>query len=795
MKLIECYIENFGKISKQSFTFNDGFNCICENNGEGKTTLTVFIKVMLYGMSDTKKTAILENERKHYLPWGGGMCGGYLVVEAKGVRYRIERSFAPKAAADTCRIFNVDTGIECDEFTDGFGNEIFGIDAESFERTVFHSERNLTAKNDNHTISAKLSDLVGCDGDIGGMDEALEKLETKRKFYQKRGGGGKISEIRKEISDTEEKIADLSRLEYELSATEEKNEAIKARMAQITDRSATLAREQGRAILLDAQKENAQRISAIKDRLTLLARRRDDLSGFFGGSVPSSEDVEKASMYYTRANQMYESIQARTSPSEEYVILDEVFKEFNEKTSTDEIAEVKRARETVRRRDAEIEAQKASRFGKIFQKRVPTAEEINEIIELCEAQPKQKSPITAGVMLVAAAICAVVGIFISPVFFAMAVALVAVAAVIAVGTKKKQKDLSMRTNEEISGFIESVVGDRVEFNERLPLLYEMRALVKQAIIDDTLPERELLEEFKKKFSGASDVDTIIADYERYEHLKIKKSVIEDGLRSERSEADRLMLISRAFLSKYKVTGERPFDEIRDRVRNYNEICALMRESEAELSALGESGVKIDDSDSVRCGEDIEKELHAITEERASLERTYGANMRRIAECEQALLDKDALASKLAQLRESYDEAQNDLKIILLTQKYLNDAKVSITSRYLGKTKESFLTYVEAVSGITGESFEMDTTFEVTRLDSGASRSIDAYSRGTRELYNIAARMAVCDSLYTDELPFLIFDDPFVALDDDRIKRALELLLKISEKRQVIYLTCSRARVI
>ena len=794
MKLIECYIENFGKISKQSFTFNDGFNCICENNGEGKTTLTSFIKVMLYGMSDTKKTTLSENERKHYLPWSGGSCGGYLIIEVGGVRYRIERSFAPKAAADTCRIFNVDTGLECENFKDGFGNEVFGIDAESFERTVFHSERNLTAKNDNHTISAKLSDLVGCDGDIGGMDEALEKLEAKRKFYQKRGGGGKISEIRKEISDTEQKMADLSRLEYELTSIDEKNEAIKARMAEISERAATLAREQGRAILIEAKRENTQRISAIKEKLAQLVKRRDELSGFFGGTVPTAEEVEKASMYHTRASQMYESIRERTVPSEEYVILNEVFKELDEKTSTEEIAAVKRARDTVRRRELEIEAQMQSRFGKVFKKRVPSSEEIDAAIELCERKPKKNSP-TATIMLVVAAVCCVLGIFVSPIVFVAAAVLAAVAVVMILAARKRQSAEIERTNNEITEFIDSVTGKRPSTDERISLLYEMRALARQAIVDDTARERELIEKFISKFRGASDVDTIIDDYERYEHLKIKKSVIEESLRSERSEADRLMLISRAFLSKYKAAGERPFDVIRERMRDYNEICALIREGEAELSALGESGVKIDESEPSRCGEDIEKELREITEERATLERTFGANMRRIAECEQALLDKDALASRLAQLRDSYDDAQNDLRIILLTQKYLTDAKVSITARYLGKTKESFLEYVEAVSGITGESFEMDTTFEVTRLDCGASRSIDAYSRGTRELYNIAARMAVCDSLYTDELPFLIFDDPFVALDDGRVKRALELLLRISEKRQVIYLTCSRARAI
>ena len=42
MKLISCYIENFGGLHQFSYDFTDGLNVILENNGWGKTTLAVF---------------------------------------------------------------------------------------------------------------------------------------------------------------------------------------------------------------------------------------------------------------------------------------------------------------------------------------------------------------------------------------------------------------------------------------------------------------------------------------------------------------------------------------------------------------------------------------------------------------------------------------------------------------------------------------------------------------------------------------------------------------------------------
>ena len=41
----------------------------------------------------------------------------------------------------------------------------------------------------------------------------------------------------------------------------------------------------------------------------------------------------------------------------------------------------------------------------------------------------------------------------------------------------------------------------------------------------------------------------------------------------------------------------------------------------------------------------------------------------------------------------------------------------------------------------------------------------------------------------EEQPLLILDDPFTNLDPGRQKRAMELLQHISQKRQMVYLTC------
>lgn len=68
--------------------------------------------------------------------------------------------------------------------------------------------------------------------------------------------------------------------------------------------------------------------------------------------------------------------------------------------------------------------------------------------------------------------------------------------------------------------------------------------------------------------------------------------------------------------------------------------------------------------------------------------------------------------------------------------------------------------------------------------------VRSLSQGTLDLVYLAARLGLVRLVTGDRRPPLIFDDPFVTLDDDRARRALELLREIARDFQVIYLTTS-----
>jgi DNA repair exonuclease SbcCD ATPase subunit len=68
--------------------------------------------------------------------------------------------------------------------------------------------------------------------------------------------------------------------------------------------------------------------------------------------------------------------------------------------------------------------------------------------------------------------------------------------------------------------------------------------------------------------------------------------------------------------------------------------------------------------------------------------------------------------------------------------------------------------------------------------------VRSLSQGTLDIVYLAARIGLVRLVTGDRRPPLIFDDPFVTLDDARATRALELLRRVANDFQVIYLTTS-----
>ena len=320
MKLIRLHIENFGTLQNFDLSFTDGLNVLYQQNGWGKSTLAVFIKAMLYGLPATTRRSLDENERKKYAPWQGGAFGGNLEFSCQSGSYRIERFFGAKESGDSFALYDLSTNKPSNAFSAALGEELFGIDADGFERSTYLSQRALDTGRENNSISAKLGDLLDDVGDIGSYDTAMEALDKRRRHYVMTGNRGAIAEMEQARVEKQSELERCQRVrdamnaqEQELQDLSEQIDALQKTAAQARERlqKASLARERA------AHLERRSHMQSELNRLQALWQENDT---FFHGEVPSEQTLEQSRALYGQIRKesvRLETLSGQTANAEE----------------------------------------------------------------------------------------------------------------------------------------------------------------------------------------------------------------------------------------------------------------------------------------------------------------------------------------------------------------------------------------------------------------------------------------------------------------------------------------------
>ena len=114
-------------------------------------------------------------------------------------------------------------------------------------------------------------------------------------------------------------------------------------------------------------------------------------------------------------------------------------------------------------------------------------------------------------------------------------------------------------------------------------------------------------------------------------------------------------------------------------------------------------------------------------------------------------------------------------------------------KYADPLLSSFAAFYETMTGEKASAFHLDADTHLTFSEKGRQRETASLSRGYRDLAGICLRTALAEAMFTTEKPFLVLDDPFTNLDDEKVEKGMAFLKSLSERYQILYLTCSEAR--
>ncbi|MEG2117823.1 MAG: AAA family ATPase, partial [Clostridia bacterium] len=140
-------------------------------------------------------------------------------------------------------------------------------------------------------------------------------------------------------------------------------------------------------------------------------------------------------------------------------------------------------------------------------------------------------------------------------------------------------------------------------------------------------------------------------------------------------------------------------------------------------------------------------------------------------------------------QEKLDDYKRKYEALALALKILEEAGDKMKSTVSPKLAELASVYFDMTSGGKYPSISLTTDLAMSYDDENVGRNIDFLSSGTKDVAYLCLRFAIVELIYDDKRPFILLDDAFSRLDDNRIRLMLKTVNELSKIQQIFILTC------
>ena len=753
MKLISCHIASFGKFLNKDFDFKGDIITFKEGNGWGKTTLAAFLECMLYGMENGRGKSACSNLRAKYEPWQGGAYGGTLVFSSRGRVYRVERTFGKTAASDTVRVYD-ENAVLMPAFSsrdEALGETLFGLDRESFRRSVYIPQGEIQTGALPDTLKNRLLVLLGgnTQGERGAQS-ALERLDEAERALRakRRPSKGKLDELDDALISIQSK-KDECRLALRMA--EEERETWDKLSTRIRELNEKIRRLESAETAWNKQSVRAAALSAERETQLQLQEHRkaeENLRAFFKDVHPSTintEGLEGAVKEFYSLQSELASLQPRMEQSsEKQREMDRI------KTQLETCKKTLESYSLLLKSERETEGAGKERKEKVSKK----------------SGKKSKFGLTC-ILAIAMVFLGAIRVETTPTLGIALIVFGAVGLLLAFITQYKN----------LGGFERREKVDR-EADAKLQARYaETKAEYRR--LTDELTEL--------RFETSEENGEMKKEYTR---KRERADALEEGI--------------------CRFLGNFTFDEVYD----YRAALSKLKENSAEYAArlraiedcetrLRDLAAQTQDAQSENIDltgvpTDINVLRMELSEAKRERDHRIGERERSLARMEDSE-DRGARISDLEEeetrLKEEYARLEKRLNAIRIAREVLLRAQENMAAKYLVPVENACKKYASILNETGGFSLRFSASGETLFEENGMFRGQEYYSTGIKELIGLCTRLALAETVFFGEPPVLILDDPLVNLDDDKTERAKRLLKELSKKYQLVYFTCKKERTI
>lgn len=814
MKLIHCYIENFGGLHHYERSFEHGLTVIYEPNGFGKTTLAEFIRAMFYGFPRAAKT-LDKNPRKKYLPWNGGVCGGNLTFELEGKPYRIQRTFGATPKSDTFSLLDLTTNKKSDRFSENIGLEIFGLDGDSFERSTYLPQMRDSGVLATDSIRAKLGNLVEDSNDINNFDKAISTLRTKRSGYELyRGVGGTVAEAKSKISLLQTELDMLRADEQTVDAGKRYIEALQLQLTQKQQELEDVRHRLTRATEAAARRGLLQQYNLLQEQLQKNREAIAAVEGRYPNGIPDRQALDDADQLSRKAA----VLEGQRAPltAEEEICYAQIQPDFLAgKLEEPKLLQLTQQCSRYEQLQSRMQLLCLSEGGQtalteleaFFSDGVPDETQLLEqqralILEQQEVEHRKNSAIRRFGWLIPAATGLLAGVILAVVqqylWTGVAVAAGTVVAVVMLLLLRSSKKQTAQEEASLQARLNELYEIQKKRQTYVALRNRVAELTQQK--NQLVPEADYLKQTLTEALGTPDgwlaaIQALRSSRMQMLQLQAKKKTDEERIGQLRLCREKLA----AFAMEYAPDTSLDTTGL---LRQMEQDCSTIVHLKQRHCSLQEQ---------LDTFQQEHGDLTAVPEESSEdpeeLRQQERRTMNQVDSVAQLLVlakrKQEDLLDRLERIPQLQDELEHwqqqkeadaqKVSILDDTMALLQQARENLSNVYLNKIQAQFDYHFKQMAGQLQERVLVNSELEVQLERQGQTRQLEFFSAGQKDLIMLCMRFALVDAMFDQVQPFVILDDPFVNLDDAHMISAMELLRQLAQNRQIIYLVCNRSR--
>lgn len=846
MKILSCYIANFGCIKNKEYKFNDHLNTFCEDNGQGKSTLAAFIKAMFYGLP---KTTTKSFDREHYIPFDNIEASGNILFVYNNKEYKIERTFFKNIKDDDIKIY--ENGKINNDLLPTPGEIIFGLDLESFNRTMFIFSNDLEI-NSTDNINSKMSHYVeDSTFDLNEVIDKLDKYKKKLKPSRLADEKGLIADVTNTISKKIEELNNLYNIKNNLNGKYKLFDDLNIEIKELNTKLS-------KAASINEIINNWQRYDDYKQKIY---EGRKDVAFFkekYQYGIPNDEELkinENNLNEMNNINTKKESIDLTQFEKDKLIKYSSLFKEIPSKDTISEYTSF--INDYYQKKNYKIEELNQNEiiiYNKYINKNIDDSifDQLNDfkneyletkkqfdqtpnyIIKKTLETKKKKSYLPLILLIISILIIALgIGLgFINNLLFVISgigLILLFVAGFIYLKNQINDKQLSY-INEEIPNI------EKEELNKKLNLIInKIDTIIMQYGFSSSLNEsvdvaltlfkneydrykeindkynkinnqkqinqkeiNSLEEKIKSFFSQYNFQETnynltlqnLIAAINEYQNLKNKKENIDNIINELDNKYSSIKDNLDKFISKYHID-----QDVKSYIDTVRVDKGVLAKNKTNLNILiNEFNNFVEEKNLYNRPENIEKiDTNSITNELSIKNKSFSRIKDDIANDELEIEKIEACNNEIIKSKEKLQELKYKYKIVGETIKSIKEAEETLKHKYIEPMLNKFNQYSSILGEVINEEITMDSDYNLSVIHNGKEKDYRHLSSGQLSLCALCYRLAIIDNIFKEDKPFIILDDIFINLDKNNLIKASKLLKQLSNQRQIIYFTCHESR--